>query len=121
MEEKEIIHNKPNIDLDTFFSLDVRFCLIEEVEDVLKNPKKQFDPIDNPVKGYKLIIDTGIDKREIFTNIVDKFTKEQLKGVTTTFILNLAPVIVRGVNSKGMIVMTDKNIIQGGNIGDVLI
>lgn len=118
---EKITDHKPDISLDTFYSLEVKFCLIEEVEDVLKNPKKPFDATDNPVKGYKLLIDTGTEKREVFTNICDKFTKEQLKGQITTFVLNLPVALIRGVNSRGMIVMTDNALVTGGKTGDILI
>jgi methionyl-tRNA synthetase len=119
--ENMLTDHKPDISLETFYSLEVKFCLIEEVEDVLKNPKKDFHEIDNPVKGYKLTINTGSEKREVFTNIVDKFTKEQLKGQITTFVLNLPAAVIRGVNSRGMIIMTDTNLVTGGKTGDILI
>ena len=111
---------KPEITMEVFESIDIRFCKIEDVEDILKNPKKPFDVVENPVKAYKLIVDTGFDKREILTNIV-QFKKEELKGITTTFILNLPEALIRGVNSKGMIFMIKNNLITDGQIGDVLI
>ena len=118
---EKLTDHKPDINLDIFYSLEVKFCLIEEVEDVLKNPKKPFDVTENPVKGYKLSIDTGTEKRDVFTNIYDKFTKEQLKGQVTTFVLNLPAALIRGVNSRGMIVMTDNALVSGGKKGDILI
>ena len=114
---------KPTVDPTTFFALDIRFCQIEEVEDILKNPKKEFG-IDNPVKAYKLLVNTGFDKREIVTNIVH-FPKETLKGLITTFILNFPEANIRGFNSKGMIFMLGEELVEGGSygqrIGDIVI
>lgn len=111
---------KPTVNPESFFALDIRFCQIEEVEDILKNPKKEFNEVDNPVKGYKLLVNTGFDKREIVTNIVH-FPKEKLKGLTTTFILNFPEANIRGVNSKGMVFMLGEKLVEGGEIGDIII
>lgn len=111
---------KPTVDPQTFFALDIRFCQIQEVEDILKNPKKEFDEVDNPVKAYKLVVDTGIDTREIVTNIVH-FPKDKLKGLITTFILNFPEATIRGVNSKGMIFMIGDKLVEGGLVGESVI
>lgn len=113
---------KPEISLDTLHSLDIRFCKIESVTDILKNPKKDFEPETNPIKAYHLVIDTGFDKRDVVTNIVENFSKEDLLDKVTTFVLNLPPTTIRGLLSKGMIFLAgDKNLIIGGNIGDVVL
>ena len=111
---------KQTVPVESFFALDIRFCQIEEVEDILKNPKKEFNEVDNPVKAYKLLVNTGFDKREIVTNIVH-FPKEKLKGTITTFILNFPEASIRGVNSKGMIFMIGDNLVTGGEIVDVVV
>ena len=112
---------KQEVTVDSFFNLDIRFCKIEDVEDILKNPKKEFDPVDNPVKAYKLTVDTGFDKREIVTNIVN-FPKESLNGVVTTFILNFPEATIRGVKSKGMIFMLDESqLLTGSEIGKIVV
>jgi tRNA-binding EMAP/Myf-like protein len=111
---------KPEVSVDSFFALDIRFCKIEDVEDILKNPKKEFDTETNPVKAYKLTVDTGFDKREIVTNIV-QFSKDTLKGMTTTFILNFPVANIRGVTSKGMIFMVGDSLLTCGNLGDVVV
>ena len=112
---------KPEVSVDTFYALDIRFCKIENVEDILKNTKKPFDAIDNPVKGYVLTIDTGLDKRNVVTNIIH-FSKETLMGITTTFILNFPEIIIRGIKSKGMIFMTSENtLLTNGTLGQVVI
>jgi tRNA-binding EMAP/Myf-like protein len=112
---------KPEITIDTFYSIDIRFCKILGAEDILKNPKKIFDEVDNPVKAYMLTIDTGFDIRDIVTNIVH-FKKEDLIGITTTFILNLPEAVIRGVKSKGMIFMLNSDTLStGGNMGDIVV
>lgn len=111
---------KPEVPTSNFFALDIRFCKIEDVEDILKNPKKDFDAETNPVKAYKLTVDTGFDKREIVTNIV-QFSKDVLKGMTTTFILNFPDADIRGVKSKGMIFMVGDNLLTCGKLGDVVV
>lgn len=115
------IKQKPIVSIDTLYSLDIRFCFIENVENILKNPKKEFNETDNPIKAYKLTVDTGFDKREIVTNIIH-FSKEDLKGKITTFVLNLPEAVIRGVNSKGMIFMIrDNELITGSKIGEVVL
>lgn len=119
---------KPYISIDGFnavmvnlATVDIRFCQIEAVEDVLKNPKKEFDPVDNPVKGYKLTLNTGSETRSAFTNICNLYTKEQLLNKVTTFILNLPPANIRGIDSSAMIFLPNDILISGGNVGDSLI
>lgn len=115
---------KPEISIDSFYALDIRFCFIEEVEDILKNPKKPFDATDNPVKAYKLTVDTGFDKRTIVTNIVH-IPREKIYGATTTFILNFPEATIRGVQSKGMIFMVEHDELvyscKGEIVGTVVI
>lgn len=122
---------KPEVSIDSFYALDIRFCFIEEVEDILKNLKKPFDVTENPVKAYKLTIDTGFDKRTVVTNIVH-IPREELYGTCTTFILNFPEASIRGFQSKGMIFMVDHNelvrfqpkgehVTHGSEIGKVVI
>ncbi len=116
----EIKTQKTEVPVGNFFDLDIRFCFIEEVEDILKNPKKEFNEIDNPIKAYKLTVDTGFDKRTIVTNIVH-FSKDSLKGMVTSFILNFPPSNIRGFESKGMIFMPNENTLLAGKLGDIIV
>ncbi len=93
---------KPTISFDTYNSLDIRMCKIEELTEIRKNPKKPPGD-DNPVKAYRLVIDTGVDRRECVTNLVSK-PPEAFLGRTLPFILNLPQSEIRGVVSKAMIV-----------------
>ncbi len=93
---------KPTIAFETFNSLDIRLCKIEELTEIRKNPKKPPGD-DNPVKAYRLVIDTGVDRRECVTNLVSK-PPEALLGHTLPFVLNLPESEIRGVQSRAMII-----------------
>lgn len=95
---------KPTIEFAALEGLDIRMCLIESAEAILKNPKKP-QAEDNPVKAYKLTIDTGLDKRECITNLVE--FGPSLVGVVAPFILNLPVASIRGVESRAMIVAVE--------------
>ena len=117
----ETIEMKPIISVDSFFALDIRFCQITEVENILKKPKKEFDEETNPVKAYKLTVNTGFDIRTIVTNIVH-ISQKELVGTITPFILNFEPAMIRGFESRGMIYMYDPNIvIEGFEIGKIVV
>lgn len=105
-------------------SLEIVFCKVLNVEHILKNPKKEAS-LENPTKAYKLTIDTGSDYRDVVTNIVDSFQPDQLKNQILSFLLNLPESNIRGVISKGMIIIaTNKEgkleLIKGESIGSKL-
>ena len=54
-----------------------------------------------------LKIDTGIDVRTIVSGIAESFTPEEVVGKKVTVLINLAPRALRGVESEGMILMTE--------------
>jgi methionyl-tRNA synthetase len=61
-------------------------------------------------KTKKLLIlkvDTGIDTRTIVSGIAESFTPEEVIGKQVTVLVNLAPRALRGVESEGMILMTE--------------
>jgi tRNA-binding EMAP/Myf-like protein len=56
--------------------------------------------------GLKLTVDFGDgDIRTVFTNIGKTHLPEQLIGLTMPFITNLAPSVIKGVNSEAMIMV----------------
>ena len=61
----------------------------------------------------KLKIDTGIDTRTIVSGIAESFTAEEIIGKKVTVLVNLAPRALRGVESEGMILMTED---ESGNL-----
>lgn len=90
---------KPQKDMITFedFSkLDIRVGTILEAE---KMPKAN--------KLLVLKVDTGLDVRTIVSGIAESFTPEEVVGKKVTVLINLAPRALRGVESQGMILMTE--------------
>jgi methionyl-tRNA synthetase len=61
-------------------------------------------------KAKKLLVlkvDTGLDVRTIVSGIAESFTPEEIVGKKVTVLINLAPRALRGVESEGMILMTE--------------
>ncbi len=52
---------------------------------------------------WKLQIDVGSEKKEIVAGIKESYTREALLGRSIVVVNNLAPSIIRGVESKGML------------------
>lgn len=105
-------------------SLEIVFCKVINVESILKNPKKE-QSLENPIKAYKLTVDTGDECRDIVTNIVDSFLPDQLLNGILPFLINLPEANIRGVISKGMIIVaTNKEgkleLIKGESVGSKL-
>ena len=95
----EIIEQKPTATFDDFSKLDLRVGTILEAE---KMPKAN--------KLLILKVATGIDVRTIVSGIAEHFSPEEVVGKRVTVLVNLAPRALRGVESQGMILMTnDKN------------
>lgn len=87
---------KDTISFEDFTKLDIRVGTILEAE---KMPKTK--------KLLKLKVDTGIDTRTIVSGIAESFTAEEVIGKRVTVLVNLAPRALRGVESQGMILMTE--------------
>ncbi|WOD44822.1 methionine--tRNA ligase [Hwangdonia lutea] len=87
---------KDTITFEDFTKLDIRVGTILEAE---KMPKTK--------KLLKLKVDTGIDVRTIVSGIAESFTAEEVVGKQVTVLVNLAPRALRGVESQGMILMTE--------------
>ena len=87
---------KDTIQFEDFTKLDMRVGTILEAE---KMPKTK--------KLLVLKVDTGIDIRTIVSGIAESFTPEEVIGKQVTVLVNLAPRKLRGVESQGMILMTE--------------
>ena len=98
LENKVAAPQKDTISFDDFTKLDMRVGTIIEAE---KMPKAK--------KLLVLKVDTGIDVRTIVSGIAESFTPEEIIGKQVTVLVNLAPRPLRGVNSEGMILMTENN------------
>jgi len=94
-ENKVAEPQKDLITYEDFSKMDIRTGTILEAE---KMPKAN--------KLLVLKVDTGIDVRTIVSGIAESFTPEEVVGRRVTVLVNLAPRNLRGVDSQGMILMT---------------
>ncbi len=95
-ENAVIAEQKPEITYDDFTRLDLRIGTIVEAEKVAKTAKL-----------LKLLVDTGIDKRTVVSGIAEHYTPEQVIGQKVVLLANLAPRNLKGIESKGMILMAE--------------
>jgi methionyl-tRNA synthetase len=96
MENQVTEPQKPTATFEDFSKLDLRVGTIIEAE---KMPKAN--------KLLVLKVDTGIDVRTIVSGIAEYFSPEEVIGKRVTVFVNLAPRALRGVESQGMILMTN--------------
>ncbi|MGK0127933.1 MAG: methionyl-tRNA synthetase [Candidatus Azotimanducaceae bacterium] len=95
-EKKTVEPQKETIEFDDFTKLDIRIGTILEAEKVPKTKKL-----------LKLKVDVGIDTRTIVSGIAESFKPEDIIGQRVSVLVNLSPRTLRGVESQGMILMTD--------------
>ncbi len=95
-DNKKVEAQKEVIQYDDFSKMDLRVGTILEAE---KMPKAN--------KLLVLKVDTGIDVRTIVSGIAESFSPEEIIGRKVTVLANLAPRNLRGVESHGMILMTN--------------
>ncbi len=96
LEGKTVAPLKENIQFDDFAKLDIRIGTILEAEAVKKSKKL-----------LKFLIDDGLEKRTILSGIAEHFSPEEMVGRQVTFIANLAPRMMMGIESQGMILMAE--------------
>ena len=85
---------KDEITFDDFQKMDIRVSTILSAEKVAKTKKL-----------LHLTVDTGIDQRDIVSGIAEYFTPEELVGRQVLVLVNLAPRTLKGIVSRGMILM----------------
>lgn len=95
-ENVKLMPQKDTITFDDFSKLDMRVGTILEAEKMAKTKKL-----------LVLKVDTGMDTRTIVSGIAESFTPEEIIGKKVTVLVNLAPRTLRGVDSQGMILMTE--------------
>ena len=93
---QNVTAQKAEVTFDDFQTMDIRVSTILEAEKVAKTKKL-----------LKLTIDTGIDKRTIVSGIAEYYTPEQLVGRQVLVLTNLAPREIKGIESRGMILMAE--------------
>ena len=87
---------KPETSFDDFSKMDLRIATILEAERVPKTDKL-----------LKLKIDLGFEQRTIVSGIAHCYEPEKIIGQQVTIIANLAPRKIKGIESKGMILMAE--------------
>jgi len=95
-EAKTAEPQKETAQFEDFTKIDLRVGTIIEAE---KMPKAN--------KLLVLKVDTGIDVRTIVSGIAEHFTPEEVIGKQVTVLVNLVPRALRGVNSEGMLLLTE--------------
>ena len=93
---QNVTEQKAEVTFDDFQKMDIRVSTILAAEKVAKTKKL-----------LKLTIDTGIDKRTIVSGIAEYYTPEQLVGRQVLVLANLAPREIKGIESRGMILMAE--------------
>ena len=91
---KQVAPQKAECTFEDFEKMDIRTATVLEAERVPKTDKL-----------LKLTIDTGIDKRTIVSGIAEYYAPEDMVGKQICILANLAPRKIRGIESKGMILM----------------
>lgn len=91
-----VIPQKEDVTFEDFNRMDIRTATILEAEKVAKTTKLM-----------KLKVDTGLNVRTIVSGIAEHFSAEELPGRRVTVIVNLAPRTIKGIESRGMIILAE--------------
>ncbi|MCU0461905.1 MAG: methionine--tRNA ligase [Bacteroidales bacterium] len=88
--------SKDTVTFDDFTKIDIRTATILEAEKIPKTTKL-----------LKLKIDTGIDVRTIVSGIAEYYEPQDIIGKQISIVANLEPRKIKGIESKGMILMAE--------------
>lgn len=91
---KKVEPQKEECEFEDFEKMDIRTATVLAAERVPKTDKL-----------LKLTIDTGIDQRVIVSGIAAYYSPEDMVGKQICILANLKPRSIRGIESKGMILM----------------
>ena len=95
-QEVELPPIKETITFDDFSKLDLRVGTITAAEKVKKAKKL-----------LQLQVELGNETRTIVSGIAESFSPEEVVGQQVTVLTNLAPRTIRGVESQGMLLMSE--------------
>lgn len=95
-ESAKILPSKDPVTFDDFTKVDIRTATILEAEKVPKTTKL-----------LKLKIDTGLDVRTIVSGIAEYYEPQSIIGRQISIVANLEPRKIKGIESKGMILMAE--------------
>ena len=87
---------KSMIQYDDFVKLDIRVATITAAEKVKKTDRL-----------LHITLDIGTEKREVVSGIAEHFAPEDIIGKQVTYLANLAPRTLKGIESNGMILMAE--------------
>jgi len=93
---EKLLPSKEPVSFDDFSRIDIRTATILEAEKVPKT-----------IKLLKLKIDTGLDIRTIVSGIAEYYEPESIIGRQISIVANLEPRKIKGIESKGMILMAE--------------
>jgi methionyl-tRNA synthetase len=96
LENTKVPALRETIQYDDFAKMDIRIGTILEAEKLLKSDKL-----------LKFLVDDGFEKRIILSGIAKHFSPEEMIGKQVTFLANLAPRKMMGIESNGMILMAE--------------
>ena len=91
---KKVEPQKAPVSFEQFGAMDIRVATVLAAERVPKTDKL-----------LKLSIDTGIDQRTIVSGIAQYYSPEDMVGRQICILANLEPRVIRGIESRGMILM----------------
>jgi len=95
-EEVSLAALKEEISFEDFTRMDLRTGTIVEAEKVPKTKKL-----------IRMTVDLGMEQRTIVSGISEYFQPEELPGKKVCVLANLAPRKIRGIESKGMILLAE--------------
>lgn len=94
----QVLAQKAEVTFDEFSKMDIRIGTVLEAEKVQGTDKL-----------LKLKIDTGIDVRTVVSGIALYYKPEEMVGKQVSILVNLAPRKIKGIESKGMILMAENS------------
>ena len=92
----ELTPVKENISFEQFNAMDLRTGTVIEAEKIKKTKKL-----------LNLKVDLGFEIRTIVSGIAESYTPEEMIGKKVTVLANLASRTIKGVESQGMLLMTE--------------
>ena len=95
-EEKKVAVVKSEIVFDDFAKLDIRVATIVAAEKVKKADRL-----------LHITLDLGSETRSVVSGIAAHFSPEDIVGQQVTYLANLAPRTLKGIESSGMILMAE--------------
>ncbi len=92
----DLIPVKENISFEQFNAMDLRTGTVVEAEKIKKTKKL-----------LNLKVDLGFEIRTIVSGIAESYTPEEMIGKKVTVLANLGSRTIKGVESQGMLLMTE--------------